>query len=74
MIITLNLHPEYCELVTKEKCPCINENEDCLVSTYCQYYGDKLGGKWVDGNGGGYHILRLANCKNADGAQNISAH
>jgi hypothetical protein len=65
MIINLNLHPEYCELVTKEKCPCINEDEDALVSTYCQYYGDKLGGIWKDDNG--YHILRLAECKRADG-------
>jgi hypothetical protein len=74
MIIILSLHAEYCELVNKEKCPCIHEDDDMLTFTHCQYFGDTLGGKWVDGNGGGYHILRLANCKNTDGAQNIPAH
>lgn len=65
MIITLGLHPEYCELSDGGDCPCLSKNEEVLAFTVCQYYKDKLGGIWRDGDG--YHILRLAECKRADG-------
>jgi hypothetical protein len=64
MRIELNLHDKYCE-IDNDDCPMLHKNEDVLISSYCAYFTELVGGEWEKSDG--YHILRVEKCLQADG-------